>query len=123
MFNITYNGIITVTRGDSFELPLMLNAGSNMDPLHYQITENSIIYFAVTEPNQPFEHALIKKRYDSSDVDEDGNVVITFRPQDTECVLPGKYYYQVKLQRFWSDDPEDYTVDTVIEKTQFFILE
>lgn len=123
MFNITYNGIITVTRGDSFEIPLMLNAGSNMDPLHYHITENSIIYFAVTKPNQPFEQALIKKKYDISDIDENGNVVIVFRPQDTECVLPGKYYYQVKLQRFWSDDPEDYTVDTVIEKTQFFIQE
>lgn len=123
MFNISYNGIITINRGDSFRLPLMLNYGTNMEPLMYRMTPKSFVYFAVMEPNEPFENALIRKKYTIEDVDEDGNIVIKFRPQDTQCVLPGKYYYQVKLQRFNSDDPEDYEVDTVIDKTQFFILE
>lgn len=123
MFNITYNGIITVTRGDSFTLPLLLNFGTNLEPIHYQLTDRDIVYFGVMEPNQPFENALIRKRYTIKDVDEYGHVVIKFRPQDTQCVLPGKYYYQVKLQRFNSEDPTDYDVETVIDKTQFFILE
>lgn len=123
MFNISYNGIITINRGDSFRLPLMLNYGTKMEPLMYRMTPKSFVYFAVMEPNEPFENALIRKKYTIDDVDEDGNIVIKFRPQDTQCVLPGKYYYQVKLQRFNSDDPEDYEVDTVIDKTQFFILE
>ena len=123
MFNISYDGIITINRGDSFRLPLMLNYGTKMEPLMYRMTPKSFVYFAVMEPNEPFENALIRKKYTIDDVDEDGNIVIKFRPQDTQCVLPGKYYYQVKLQRLNLDDPEDYEVDTVIDKTQFFILE
>lgn len=123
MFNIAYNGVITVNRGDSFSLPMMLNYGTTLEPLKYQLSHKSIVYFAVMEPNQPFETALIRKKYTSDDVDKDGNVVIRFRPQDTQCILPGKYYYQVKLQRFNSDNPEDYEVDTVVDKTLFYILE
>lgn len=123
MFNIAYNGIITVNRGDSFRLPMVLNYGTNLEPMNYQMSQNSVVYFAVMEPNQPFEDALIKKKYTMDDVDADGNIVINFRPQDTQCVLPGKYYYQVKLQRFNSNDPEDYEVDTVVDKTLFYILE
>lgn len=123
MFNISYNGIITVNRGDSFSLPMVLNYGTTLEPMHYKMSQKSIVYFAVMEPNQPFETALIKKKYTIDDVDENGNIVIKFKPQDTQCVLPGKYYYQVKLQRFNSDDPEDYEVDTVVDKTQFFVLE
>lgn len=123
MFNISYNGIITVNRGDSFVLPLVLNVGTNIDPVNYQMTEKSIVYFGVMEPNEPFENALIKKKCTIKDVDKDGCILIRFKPQDTQCVLPGKYYYQVKLQTFNSNDPEDYDVDTVIDKKQFFILE
>lgn len=123
MFNIAFNGIITVNRGDSFTLPMQLNYGTNLEPMTYTVAGKSIVYFAVMEPNQPFECALIRKKYTAEDVDENGNIVIKFRPQDTQCVLPGKYYYQVKLQRFNSDDPEDYEVDTVVDKTLFYILE
>lgn len=123
MFNISYNGIITVNRGDSFVLPLVLNVGNNIEPCNYQMTDKSFVYFGVMEPNEPFENALIKKKCTIADVDSDGCILIKFKPQDTQCVLPGKYYYQVKLQTFNSDDPEDYNVDTVIDKKQFFILE
>jgi len=94
-----------------------------MDPLNYGLRQNDRVYFAVMEPNQPFETALIKKVFTQADVNENNEIMIKFKPKDTLCVLPGKYYYQIKLQRFNSDDPEDYDVDTVIDKTQFFILE
>lgn len=123
MFNMAYNGIITVTRGDSFEVPILLNYGTNLLNDIYIMNENSVVYFAVMEPNQPFENALIKKKYTHNDMDQHGNIIIRFKPQDTQCVLPGKYYYQVKLQRFRSDDPQDYDVDTVIEKTLFYVVE
>lgn len=123
MFEITYNGIITLNRGDSFEMPLIINAGSTMSPIKFVPTDRTNVYFGVMEPNQPFEYAIIKKKYTKDDCDEDGNIVVKFRPQDTQCVLPGKYYYQVKVQTFNSDDPEDYDVSTVVDKTQFYILE
>lgn len=123
MFNIAYNGIITMNRGDSFYFPLTINAGTNLEPLLYSLTPTDNVYFAVMEPNQPFENALIRKKFTFNDCDENGNVIVRFKPQDTQCVLPGKYYYQVKLQRFNSEDPNDYEVDTVIEKTLFWIME
>lgn len=123
MFNLAFNGIITVNRGDSFYFPLTLNCGTEMEPISYIIDDRTYVYFGVMEPNQPFECALIRKTFTHEDCDEEGNVVIRFRPQDTQCVLPGKYYYQIKVQKFLSDDPEDYTVDTVVDKTLFWIME
>lgn len=127
MFNVAFNGIITVNRGDSFELPLMINGGSSLYPTNYQIDNKSYVYLGIMEPNQPFETALIRKKATLEDVqiDENGDqvVIFKFKPQETQCVLPGKYYYQIKLQRFLSEDPEDYTVDTIVDKTLFWILE
>lgn len=125
MFNIAFNGIITVNRGDSFTIPLVLNAGTAIEPVQYDASQTSYLYFAVMEPNQPFETALIKKKYHIPTMERgnEGQLLIKFRPQDTQCVLPGKYYYQVKVQTVNPDDVTDYTVDTVIDKTLFFILE
>lgn len=123
MFNIAFNGIVTINRGDSFSFPLVINTGTTLEPLIYSLSQTDNVYFAVMEPNQPFENALIKKKLTFNDCDENGNVIVRFRPQDTQCVLPGKYYYQVKLQRFNSEDPTDYEVDTIIEKTLFWIME
>lgn len=121
MFNIAFNGIITVTRGDSFSFPLQIDFGNSYNTTAASLAPNDKLYVAVMEPNQSFENALIKKVYTAEDVVK-GIVNIKFRPQDTECVLPGKYYYQIKLQRF-NDDQSDYDVDTIIDKTLFFILE
>lgn len=134
MFNIAFNGIITVTRGDSFKFPLTINFGSNLEPNTYGLKEHDKVYFAVMEPNQPFECALIRKVFTLKDVNENQEIEISFKPKDTVHVLPGKYYYQIKLQRFHKKldyagneldewDFDDYDVDTVVDKTQFFIME
>ena len=134
MFNIAFNGIITVTRGDSFKFPLTINFGSTLTPENYGLKKHDKVYFAVMEPNQTFECALIKKVFTVDDVNENQEIEISFKPKDTQCVLPGKYYYQIKLQRFHKKldssgqeidewDLDDYDVDTVVDKTQFFIME
>ena len=48
MFNIAYNGIITVNRGDSFRLPMMLNYGTNLEPLKYQMSQNDFCVSLIT---------------------------------------------------------------------------
>lgn len=123
MFNISFNGVITVNRGDSFEFPVTLNLGTNLLPRYHTMDTNSVVYLGVMEPNHPFEDALIRKRYTVEDTDEKGRVIVKFKPQDTQCVLPGKYYYQIKLQVCNPNDASDYEVYTVIDKTQFFITE
>lgn len=123
MFNVSYNGIITVNRGDSFTAVMALNAGNELNPIEYEMTPDSFVYFAVMEPNQPFEDAILKKKLDIDDMDDNGDIIIHFKPQDTQCLLPGRYYYQVKLQVCDPDDYSNYEVHTIIDKTQFFILE
>lgn len=123
MFNLFSNGTIYVNRGDSFAMPLELNVGTKLHPITFVLDENSFVYFGIMEPNQPFEAAIVRKKYTYEDMNEDGQVVIKIKPQDTQCLLPGKYYYQVKLQVVDPTDENNYDVQTIIDKTQFFIME
>ena len=122
MFNLTNNGIITITRGDYFSIPLFINAGSEMKPMRYKLSDLDEVYFGVMESNQLFENAIIRKKFTSEDMNKNGDIVIEIQSKDTMCLLPGKYFYQVKLNKFNSDKNE-YEVNTLIPKTQFFIEE
>lgn len=121
MFNINFNGVVNVSRGDSFEIPVKIVVRNKMDKVDYEVKNTDLIYLGVMEPNQPFETALIRKKCTIEDMDENGNIVFSFTPEDTQCVLPGRYYYQVKLQTFNEDG--SYNVYTVVDKTLFFIVE
>ena len=123
MFNVSRAGIITVNRGDSFDIPIVLNVGDSMDFRQYAILPHDTVYLGVMEPNQPFECALIRKRYTYEDLDERGNLIVHFSSRDTECLLPGKYYYQVKLQTVRNQQKNEYDVETVVDKTLFYIQE
>lgn len=122
MFKISSNGIVTVNRGDSFEFPVTLNIGSALASVVYKLSETDVLYLGIMEPNQPFETAIIRKRFDYKDLDEDGNINIRFWPEDTECLLPGKYYYQIKLKTVDAKTGRD-DVETVVDKTLFYIQE
>lgn len=122
MFHISSNGIVTVNRGDSFEFPVTLNVGSSIDRTEYILNQKDTLYLGIMQPNEPFETALIRKKFTYDDLDADGNILFRFWPEDTVCVLPGKYYYQVKLQTV-DEKTGRYDVETVIDKTLFYIQE
>lgn len=136
MYTISNNGFITITRGDSFQSPLFINQGTSCVPIRWCIERypNAKVYLGIMEYNQPFEQALIRKQYqfdykkdkktgesllnDFGDkINKYGDIVVTIRSQDTEYLLPGKYYYEVKI------DYGNGKIDTAIPKTEFFILE
>ena len=122
MFSIS-NDIITVNRGDSFELPITLNVGSSICREKYDLHPQDVIYLGVMEPNQPFEVALIRKKFTYGDfVSKNKQVVFRFWPEDTVQVLPGKYYYQVKLQTV-DEETGKFDVETIVNKSLFYILE
>ena len=122
MFTIANNGIVTVNRGDSFELPIDLAYGDPMLPRKYTLKLDDTLYIGIMEPNQPFETAIVRKTFTYEDLDDRGNIRVRFWPEDTACLLPGKYYYQVKLQ---TTDmlTERKDVETVVDKTLFYIQE
>lgn len=119
MFTISKNGFISLTRGDSFKAPLFINHGTVMCPTRYMIGRHpeATLYVGIMEPHQIFEEAIIKQIYNSkSNINEHGDVMIALRPEETEYLLPGKYYYEIKL------DLGDGRLDTITPKTEFFVL-
>lgn len=79
------------------------------------------VYLGVMQPNQPFESAIIKKTFTSKNVNEYGDVLIKLTPEDTVCLTPGKYFYQVKTKLI--NDDGEYDVNTVVDKTPLYIIE
>jgi len=126
MVQISNNGWVSMNRGDSFELPLFISKGTYGTPVRFNLKENppNKVYFGVMEPNQPFECALIRKKYDVQGIEEsdpemtkEGDLIIKFVPTDTEFIMPGKYFYEIKLEYKNGD------VDTIVPKTEFMVME
>ena len=127
---IAENGIITMYAGDYFEAPLFLNIGYGCHPIRYKLEPDDKVFVGIMEPNQPFTHAIIRKVLTAKDLNRYGDPVFILRPEDTERLMPGLYYYEVKLLRIRHDsddssDDEDVQeyVDTIISKTKLYILE
>ena len=123
MFDISKNGIITISRGDSFALKVFINLGTTLEPIQYYLEGNDKLYFALMEPHQPFENALIRRVFTNVNADEDGLVVMDFDSEMTEFIMPGNYYYMIKLVRPGEESGEEEKVDTIISKTKFVIID
>lgn len=121
MFDISKNGIITISRGDSFSLDVFVNIGTVLEPIQYFLEENDRVFFALMEPNQPFEHALLGRVFTNEDCNEEGLVHMAFTSEMTQYLMPGAYYYMIKLVRNY--DSEDELVDTITTKTKFFVTD
>lgn len=106
-------------RGDSLDIPLDIRNGSVMNYEQYNLTDNDTIYFGLMEPNQKFEDAILKKVLTASDIDENNNLIIKLKPTDTVDLLPGKYYYSIKLKQ---NSDNSYDVYTLLKETEFWIL-
>lgn len=117
MFKIAENGIVTLNAGDSFKVPLYVFF--NDESQQYELQEFNTIYFSLMEPQDSFNHGVIRKIYTYKDFSHDGGVYIEFKPEDTEDLHPGVYYYEVKLQEI--KDNKEY-ITTIIPKRKFYIL-
>lgn len=122
---ISSNKIITMHRGDSILIPIDLNIGTGVDPISYEMTEKDVLYFALLEPNQPWEEALIKRAFTYDDwILNHEQVIIHLSTEDSENLVPGTYYYQAKL--YIDEDSTQNgqeSVATVVPRTKVYILE
>lgn len=98
MIEISKNGVIQMYRGDTFEFPLFINMGTKINPAQYVLQDDDMVYVSIGEPNQPFEHALIRKTFTVADLDDNGDVIVRLAPSDTENVVPGVYFMQAKIK-------------------------
>lgn len=109
----------TMNRGDSYELPLVINGGTEFNPKKYILSDTDKIYVGIMEPNQSFEDALIRKVITScSATDCKGNPLFILEPEDTEYVLTGKYFITAKLVQNFNGSIR---VTTILPMKEFFI--
>lgn len=121
MIEVDKNNILSITRGDTFQIPLFINKGTDMDPLRYVLKDNDEIYLAVMQPNQCFETAILKKKFTKANLNKFNDVLIRFEHDDTVCLLPGSYFYQIKGKI--ENEYGGFDVVTIIQKTELSILE
>jgi len=122
MYLIKKNNIITLTRGDYLEFPLCLTVGEFPDKEIYELEDSDVVFFGLTFPHQPFEKAILKKEYTKDDLDENNNLIIKLLPEDTIRLLPGNYYYSVKI--LYHDEVDNISkIDTIIDKTKFILVD
>lgn len=109
--------IITMNRGDTTRFTVAI---TDLLCNEYQLTDEDILYFGLMDPHQPFENALIKKRFTKEDLDEAGHIQIELLPEDTLEFCPGIYYYAIKLHHLSLKQNIDEVI-TVVNKTKFVI--
>lgn len=119
--NISENQIVTINRGDTFQAPLFINIGTRLEPSRYPLAKDDVVYVGIMEANQPFEDALVRKSYTLADANANGDIVVTLEPSDTECLLPGTYYYQAKLEHPTGDGKS--VVNTIVPRRKLFLVE
>ena len=132
---IANNNIIVLNRGDSYQFDLLI-ADSESPNGFYRIQGDDTVYFGIMDPHQPFEEALVKKRFTVADANPyTGLLTIVINPEDTLDLLPGTYYYAVKIHlqhhsylcNWTTDEPLAVSyvdqIDTVINRTKFFLCD
>ena len=121
------NNVIIMNRGDTYEFELSI-ADENSSTGEYQLQGNDAIYFGIMDPHQQFENALVRKKFTIDDLDSMGNLNIIIEPEDTLDLLPGTYYYAVKMHL----NHDEFEVDsfrkidkvlTIINKTKLFLCD
>ena len=120
MFYIDDNANIQIIRGDTFSVKLFINQGTHICPSRYILKDKDEVYVGVTEPNQTFENAIIRKKYTKADLDDKGDITITFESKDTVNLIPGKYYYQIKCN-LYDEEKDKYDINTIVDKHEFYI--
>jgi len=117
MYNIANNGIVTLPAGDSMIAPLYLFLGDSNT--RYTLDNFDKLYFAILKPHQPFNQGEVRKIFTREDINADGDIIINLKPEDTENLVPGTYYYEIKLQVI--RDHKEY-IDTVVPRRKFYII-
>lgn len=110
-----------MNRGDTFEWPIVINCGTDLNPKQYNLQDGDKIYVGIMEPHQSFEDALIRKVITKdSPVDCRGYPLLILNPEDTEYVLTGKYFIMIKLYQPTSLTSRE-KVTTILPMKEFFI--
>lgn len=126
--------IIKINRGDCYSF--MMSIEDESDPNNiYEFQPNDILYFALLNPHDRFEDAIILRGYTYADAKEVSTSIgtvhlfeIALSRDDTKNLAPGVYYYTFKLQKNAKStalafNEPNAQLTTVIERTKLIINE
>lgn len=114
--------MIRINRGDTYKAPLFINCGTLLEPKRYILQENDKVFFGVMEPNKLWEQSIMRQIYTyDCDKTEEGDIIIQITPEETQYLLPGTYYYMIKLVKYDENNEID-EVTTVVPTTLFVIM-
>lgn len=106
---------VIMNRGDSTII------GINYSTDGYSFTTNDKLYFGLMDKHQRFEDALVKKILTFKDVNKHkGVIVLSLTPNDTLDLVPGTYYYSLKLRHIEKENKIDEVV-TIVDRAEFII--
>ena len=114
---------ITMYRGDTFTQIIFINDGDVLHPIRHELSDDEKLYIGIREPNVLFEDSIIRKVYTSeSDKTDEGDIIFTLKPTDTEFLHTGTYYLCAKLVKKDIETGADISVRTIVDDTLFFII-
>ena len=104
-------------------MPLFINQGTALYPIRYNLNDvdkqDTVIYLSIMQPNQYFENGCVRKMFSKKSgwtLTDAGDLIITIEPKDTQFLMPGKYFYEIK-----ADLQGNNQVNTIIQKKEFWI--
>jgi hypothetical protein len=123
------NNVVVMTRGDSLDLQFeKITLG---EYANYTLQGDDTLYFGLMDPGTYFEDALVKKVFTADDITTTlAEFILELSPEDTVDLLPGKYFYALKLHLDHTETEQTDAgyvtlevdkVITVINKTKFII--
>lgn len=128
------NAILKMNRGDYFSFNISIEDDTQPSGI-YDLQPNDILYFALLNPHENFEDAIILRGYTYSDAYKTNTAYgpihifnIELSREDTINLTPGVYYYTFKLQKNAVSEElglkeNNAKLTTVIERTKFIINE
>lgn len=109
--------IMGVNRGDSFKMPLFINIGGKMKKRRYILSYDDTVFLSICEPDQQFEDGVIRKTFNRKNLNKQGDVEIVLKPSDTEMLVPGCYYLELKIKL------TNGKIATILPRRKFYIDE
>lgn len=116
-YYVKKNNVISINRGDYVEIPFKFEEGK-FPKTPITMNDGDVLFFGLMDPNMHFEHSLIKKEFTGKDtISSEGEFTLILEPDDTLELLPGTYFYEIKLLT------KDAKIKTLIQKTRFNIID
>lgn len=110
MLNIQTNGTAMVKRGDSFNVPLFVNIGTDDNPVRLNFKDKDWlkVHFNIERAGKDGQ-VIFSKIFNSSDVNDYGDIMISITDEEINQFQSGIYEYSIEVTD--DNDPDfNYTV-------------